>query len=446
MTTNPPTDSAVPVLAAAHPWIGELQRERPPLVVFSHLRWGGVFQRPQHLMSRLAADFDVYFVEEPVHDVAGPHLEASCPAPGVEVLVPHLRFASRGSADSHVVATRALLSEFLADRGVVEPLVWLCSPMALPLVDDLDPTAVIYDAMDEYAASRAAPARVRARDTALMELADIVLAGGPSLHEVRRARHPNVHCLPSGVDAEHFAPTRLAALAQSGSLEAAHARALHATLPRPRLGFSGVIDERLDLVLLDALAERRPDWQIVMVGPVARIDPSTLPCRPNLHWLGRQAHDELPHLQAQWDVCLLPFALDEATRHANPPEVLEYLAGDRPVVATTVNDVAELYGPAVHLGDGVDGFVAACAQALSERGDAREARRAAARDAVRASTWADTAAQVRALLEPFLPPLPEGGAFAAPTRERPVDVPPSLEAAIAALGAIPAEGARPAAS
>jgi glycosyltransferase involved in cell wall biosynthesis len=372
---------------------------RPPLIVFSHLRWGFVFQRPQHLMTRLAQHFDVYFVEEPVFADAEPALMSATHQNGVEVLTPRTKEFASGFHDSQLQAMKPLIAEFMVSRGIREPLVWLYTPMALPLVADLEPRAVVYDCMDDLASFKFAPPELVAREQALMALADVVLTGGPSLYEARQGRHPNLHCLPSAVDAAHFAPENL----DGDDVEAAVANELHRAMPHPRLGFFGVIDERLDLDLVAGIADRRPAWQIVMAGPVVKIDPATLPQRPNIHWIGMQRYEALPHLMSHWDACLLPFALNEATRFISPTKTLEYLAGGKPVVSTPIRDVVSLYGAAVRIGRDADEFAAAVQDILDEPASARAGRRARGQALVDGCTWDGTAAFIARMLLEYAP-------------------------------------------
>ena len=257
------------------------------LVVFSHLRWNGVYQRPQQLLTRLATRGPVIFVEEPVFAAGPARLEHETPAAGVEVLVPHTPIDVDGFHDDQLPALAPLLARRFAEAGVGDCVAWLNTPMALPLLSECRPRAIVYDCMDQLAAFEAAPRQMRQRETALLKVADLVLAAGPSLYEDKRALHPNVMCLPSAVDAAHYAP------GAAGARTAALARAQHLQghVARPRLGFFGVIDERIDLPLLARLADAQPAWQIVMVGPVVRIDPASLPRRPNIHWLGQQPYD-----------------------------------------------------------------------------------------------------------------------------------------------------------
>ena len=206
-----------------------------------------------------------------------------------------------------------------------------------------------------------------------------------------------MHCIPNGVDADHFSPAALPA----STIEAVSARSLHAAMPAPRLGWSGIVDERLDLDLVAGVADLRPDWHLVMAGPVVGIDPASLPRRPNLHWIGPQTYAILPHLQAHWDVCILPMKCEAAARHASPAQALAYLAGQKPVVATPVHDVVALYGHVVRLARDADGFAEACRAAMNERGPVRRQRRIDALIAVHSCSWDRAAERVRQLLLEF---------------------------------------------
>lgn len=332
------------------------------LIVFSHLRWNHVFQRPHHLMSRLAAHYRVLFVEEPVRGEGQPRFERRQEGPRLEVLCPHTAVDAPGFHDRQLAVLNPLLADYLREEGIDDYLVWFYTPLALPLITPLQPRAVFYDCMDELSAFKDAPRQLRQRETALLRMADVVLTGGPSLYEAKRHLHPSVHCLPSAVDAAHFSPAAL----DPDSTLAQHAERLMAGIRRPRLGYSGVIDERLDLALLDELAARRPEWEFVMVGPVAKIDPASLPRRDNIHWLGMQGYAELPYLFATWDLCLMPFALNEATRFISPTKTLEYLAAEKQVVSTAIADVIGLYGDVVRIGHSVDEFLAHCDTVLNQ--------------------------------------------------------------------------------
>jgi UDP-galactopyranose mutase len=263
--------------------------------------------------------------------------------------------------------------------------------MALPLARALAPRAVIYDSMDELSAFQGAPRELLDREAELLEWADLVFAGGPSLYRAKRDRNPSVHCFPSSVDAAHFRRSRDLRDADD-----------QARLPRPRLGFYGVIDERLDLALPDALAAAHPEWQIVMIGPVAKIKPQALPRRENIHYLGQRTYDQLPAYLGGWDVCLLPFARNEATRFISPTKTLEYMAAERPIVSTPIPDVAEPYSDIVYLGDTTEAFVAACERALAADAAERGERAAKMRAVLSRTSWNTTAHEMECLIEQVL--------------------------------------------
>ena len=358
----------------------------PTIIVFSHLRWDFVFQRPQQIMSRLAQHYRILFVEEPARRDGAGALLCSSPAPNVTVCRPHTPLASVGFHDDQIALLRPLLAD-LAPPGD-DPIVWFYTPMALPLLQPLHPRLVVYDCMDELSGFRNPPRQLLQRETALLKIADLVFTGGPSLYEAKRGRHGNVHCLPSSVDAAHF----------RRALDRADGHAAQAAIAHPRLGYYGVIDERFDAALLAALADAHPEWQLVMVGPVVKIDPASLPHRPNIHYLGQQSYEALPRFLAGWDVCLLPFALNAATRYTSPTKVLEYMAAELPIVSTPIADVAGPYGDVVAVAGGHADFIAACAAAL-----ARTPARAAAtarrmREIVAGTSWNATAERMHALI------------------------------------------------
>ncbi len=368
----------------------------PHLIVFSHLRWSFVYQRPQHLLTRLASHYQVCYVEEPVFEAGDAFLEVNAGGPGIDVLVPHTSIQAPGYHDDQLSAVAPLLHSHLRAKGINDYIVWFYTPMALPLLSEMQPRAVVYDCMDELAAFKDAPRQLRQRETALMKRADVVLAGGPALYEAKADLHPNVHCLPSAVDAAHFSPDRLAPDPGPHATDVAE---LHKLIDHPRLGFYGVIDERLDIPLLAQLAESHPDWQLVMVGPVVKIDPATLPQNSNIHWLGMQSYDRLPHLAASWDVCLLPFALNDSTRFISPTKTLEYMAAGKPVVSTAVRDVSLLYGDVVRIATDHATFIAACEGALAETPTDTHDRLQRMALTVARYSWDTTAATIRHLVD-----------------------------------------------
>ncbi len=341
---------------------------RPDLVCLSHLRWDFVYQRPQHLMSRCARDRRVYFVEEPLWEDGPARLDVSERPGGVRVVVPRLPHGL-SPAESEA-AQRGLLRGLLDEQGIADFILWVYTPMALPIAEELEPAAVVYDCMDELSLFRGAPAELLEREARLLERADLVFTGGQSLYEFKRERHPSVHPFPSSIEASHFGRARTPLPEPDDQ----------AAIARPRLGFFGVIDERMDLDLLAGVAAARPDWQIVLLGPVVKIDPATLPRLPNLHYLGMKQYDDLPAYLAGWDVALMPFARNESTRFISPTKTPEYLAGGRPVVSTPIRDVVRPYGDMglVEIAEGVgslgEPFVAAIERALALAGDGAPGR------------------------------------------------------------------------
>ena len=358
------------------------------IVVFSHLRWDFVFQRPQHLLTRLARHYRIVIVEEPMYDPEGPaRLERSSAPPNITVCRPRTPLDVPGFHDDQIALVAPLLADLLPPS--TRPIVWFYTPMALPLLKELDPRLVVYDCMDELASFKKAPRQLLQRESALLNLADLVFAGGPSLYEAKRHRHANVHCFPSSVDVDHFR--------QAQGLVASHPA--QEAIPHPRLGFYGVIDERVDLGLVETLADAHPDWNLVLVGPVVKISEEDLPRRPNIHYLGQRDYADLPAFLAGWDVCLMPFAINEATRFISPTKVLEYMAAELPIVSTPIADVVGPYGGVVAIADGADEFGAACAAALALDASARDAKAAAMREQVARTSWERTAQAMSALLD-----------------------------------------------
>jgi len=394
------------------------------LLVFSHLRWDFVYQRPQHLLSRLAKNYRILFFEEPMRGNKTPFLERLAPCPNVEVLRPHTTVDAVGFHDDQLPELKHLLAEYLSDFSIDNYLVWFYTPMALPLLADLKPQAVIYDCMDELSAFKNAPRQMMQREQALLKRAQLVLTGGPSLYEAKRRLHKSVRCFPSAVDAEHFSRRESSSNGSSVGVSSPHvtmpvvsalpasdrkrspyredAERLHAEIAHPRLGFFGVIDERFDAQLVAAVADAAPNWQLVMVGPIVKVDPASLPKRANIHWLGQQPYEVLPHLVAQWDVCLLPFARNESTRFISPTKTLEYMAAEKPIVSTPIHDVASLYGDSVSIAATAGEFISACAAGLAESTADRQSRIERMRGHVSRCTWDRTAREIHHEIEAVL--------------------------------------------
>jgi len=369
--------------------------EPATLLCFSHLRWNFVFQRPQHLMNRFAREMNVIYWEEPVDigpkDTAFLQVREAQDASNVRVVVPHLPEGMPD--DAREAALKRLLDAHIASiRG---PLIaWYYTPMMLPFSRHLDVDATVFDAMDELSKFKFAPVKLLELEQELIDRADVVFTGGSSLYEAKKDRHDNVHCFPSSVDRAHFCKARARMFDPADQED----------LPRPRLGFYGVIDERFDTDLLDKVAAMRPDWSFVMVGPVVKIAPEDLPKRHNIHYLGGKAYDQLPSYLAGWDVALMPFAMNESTQFISPTKTPEYLAGGRPVVSTPIKDVVRTYGEleGVKIASTPEEFVAACEDALELSRNRESGWLAEADLMLSAASWDTTQARMSGLIADVL--------------------------------------------
>jgi UDP-galactopyranose mutase len=326
------------------------------IVCLSHLRWQFVFQRPQHLLSRAARGGDVLYVEEP-DCIDGPaRMEVTRDDTGVSIAIP--RLPSDLSSAERTGLLKALLANAVRTHISGEYVLWLYTPMALQFASDLSPITVVYDCMDELSAFAGASPLLKEYETQLFRRADIVFTGGRTLFEAKRCHHPHVHLFPSSVDVSHFARAR----------QPLDDPPDQAAIPHPRLGFFGVIDERMDYALLAAVARMRPDWHLVLIGPTAKVDSANLPHAANIHYLGAKPYADLPHYIAGWDVALLPFARNDATRFISPTKTPEYLAAGKPVVSTSIRDVVDPYGRngLARIADTSDEFLAAVEAAMND--------------------------------------------------------------------------------
>lgn len=361
---------------------------QPDLVCWSHLRWDFVYQRPQHLLTRAAADRRVFFFEEPVFN-GSMHLEVRERDAGVKVITPHLPAGLHSDVARQAVLNE-MLHRFFSKNRISEYVFWYYTPMALEFTRQFSPVATVFDCMDELSAFQGAPQQLLEREKDLLSLADVVFTGGYSLYEAKRHRHPAVYAFPSSIDRAHFNQARTRQEDPADQKE----------IPHPRLGFFGVIDERFDVQLIDEAAAARPDWQFIMIGPVVKIDPSSLPQRANIHYLGGKDYRELPGYIAGWDVALLPFAQNESTRFISPTKTPEYLAAGKPVVSTPIQDVVRPYGEMelVQIASNTDEFVAAIERALSP--DATNDNWLRQVDSFLAQTsWDDTWERMSALID-----------------------------------------------
>ena len=364
-------------------------RSQADLIVFSHLAWNFVYQRPQHLLSRLAEHYRVIFIEEPGL-AEQPHWKYQAVNDNVVVAQARTPGLTHGYSEEQLEIIGPMLAELKRHQQIGQHMVWFYTPLALPLLTYLQPELVIYDCMDALDMFMHAPQLLKDREAGLLAQADLVFTGGPSLYGRLQNRHHSVHCFSSSVDASHYAAANAHLRAEPGDQKA---------IARPRLGYFGVIDERIDLPLLEGVAVQRPEWQIVMVGPVAKIDPSQLPRQANIHYLGQKQYAELPAYLDGWDVCLLPFALNNSTRFISPTKTLEYMAAEKPIVSTPIKDVAEPFSDIVYLADDVPAFIAACDRALHQSEDEAQRRRQKMLAVLASTSWTETVAKMHGLIQ-----------------------------------------------
>jgi glycosyltransferase involved in cell wall biosynthesis len=360
------------------------------LICFSHLRWNFVFQRPQHLMTRFAKQHRVFFIEEPVYDATEDYFELTKNGERLWVIVMHLQ--NDLAPDELLRRKQKLLHTLLEEVGLVRYVVWYYSPMALEIGRHLQPVLTVYDCMDELSAFKFAPMELKIKELELMTKADVVFTGGTTLFKAKKHQHNNIHPFPSSIDKEHFYKARNIGEEPIDQQIIAH----------PRLGYYGVIDERINLSLIEEMADIRPDWQFVFIGPVVKIDPASLPQRSNIHYLGMKTYDQLPGYLAGWDICLMPFALNESTKFISPTKTPEYLAGGKPVISTSIKDVIEPYGSLglVHIADTAAEFIHAASIELESENKGDWLKKAD--DFLKDISWDKTWSQMDMLMQKTL--------------------------------------------
>jgi UDP-galactopyranose mutase len=327
------------------------------LICFSHLRWGFVFQRPNHLLTRFSKHQRVFFIEEPIFTDGDEKMQIENYNDNLYVVTPQLKHGL--SVEEINKKQQKLITSLMLQMQVNRYFSWYYTPMALPFTQHLNPELVIYDCMDELSAFKFAPSDITQRETQLFQKADIVFTGGHSIYENKKNAHHNIYPFPSSIDKSHFGKARKL---KTDPADQAH-------IPHPRFGFFGVIDERFDIEMIDAVAKAKPEWQFVLLGPVVKIDPATLPAYNNVHYLGGKSYDELPSYIAGWDIAMIPFAMNESTRFISPTKTPEYLAAGKPVISTPIRDVVSPYGnnKLVHIVSNAEQFIAAAEEELAKK-------------------------------------------------------------------------------
>lgn len=327
------------------------------LLCFSHLRWGFVFQRPNHLLTRFSKHQRVFFIEEPVFHDGEERFHIENYNDNLYVVTPHLKHGMSGEEVQK--RQQKMISSLILQMQVKRYYSWYYTPMALPFTSHLNPELVVYDCMDELSAFKFAPPELMQYERDLFAKADIVFTGGHSIYENKKNAHHNIYSFPSSIDKSHFGKARKMKT-QPGDQK---------NIAGPRFGFFGVIDERFDIDMIAAVAKAKPDWQFVLLGPVVKIDPASLPNYDNIHYLGGKKYEELPSYIAGWDIAMIPFAMNESTRFISPTKTPEYLAAGKPVISTPIRDVVSPYGNngLVHIVFNADEFIMAAETELARK-------------------------------------------------------------------------------
>lgn len=324
------------------------------IICFSHLRWDFVFQRPQHLLTRWAKEMPVYYIEEPIFgNFEVNYLKARAYNENITIITPHIQEQS-GENEIQQYLEDAI-KKLIKWNNITDYLFWYITPMAMPFSKNLNPKLVVYDCMDELSHFKGAHPDMIKNEASLLKVADVVFTGGQYLYEYKKDKHTNIYPFPSSIDQKHFA----SGLQCNDPDDQAH-------IPHPRAGFFGVIDERLDIELLDELAQKMPEINFVMIGPVVKIDPATLPRHSNIYYLGQKNYNDLPAYLGNWDIALLPFAKNDSTRFISPTKTPEYLCCEKPVISTSIRDVVVPYGEMglVLIADTVNDFAHSIKKAL----------------------------------------------------------------------------------
>lgn len=349
------------------------------MIVFCHLRWQFVYQRPQHIISRMAETMKILYVEEPLHYNEN---ETS----GNLIVINEMLHVLQPNVPA-IEAIAAILPEFVKNKNI--GVGWFYSASFCPLLETLHFDTLVYDCMDELSLFKGAPEHLINQEKYLMAHADIIFTGGKSLYESKKQFHNNVHCFPSSVDESHFAQ----------ALNGISIPSDIGDIKMPIVGYYGVIDERIDLEMLQESARKMPEVSFVMIGPVAKIDESDLPKEENIHYLGMKSYNELPHYLKAFDIAMMPFALNDATKFISPTKTLEYMAAGKPIISTKIMDVVRDYSDCVSLVETDTDFCEAV-QSINDKTD-HTAMKTNYETILKNTSWDNTTAQMKSIIKLF---------------------------------------------
>ena len=349
------------------------------MIVFCHLRWQFVYQRPQHIISRFASSMKVLFIEEPIYENAGENSgNLMVISKTLHVLQPHVK-------DIESIAD--ILPNYVKNKTI--PVGWFYSASFSPLLEQLDFETVVYDCMDELSLFKGAPTHLIDQEKYLMSYADIIFTGGKSLYESKKQLHTNVYCFPSSVDESHFAK----------ALNGIEIATDIVNIPSPVVGYYGVIDERIDLQLLHETSKKLPNVSFVMIGPLAKIEETDLPKENNIYYLGMKSYTELPHYLKGFDIAMMPFAINDATKFISPTKTLEYMAAGKPIISTKIKDVVRDYSDCVKLIETADDFCNAITFLFDKRSASSVAMKYA--DILKNTSWDATATKMLSIIKEY---------------------------------------------
>lgn len=316
------------------------------MIVFCHLRWHFVYQRPQHIISRISKTMKTLFIEEPLYN------NESKESGNLIIINDMLHVLQPNVKDIESIA--AIIPEYVKNKDI--PVGWFYSAIFCPLSECIDFETIVYDCMEELSLLKGSAKNVINQEKYLISNADIIFTSGKSLYELKKQWHTNVHCFPSSVDEPHFAK------ALNGIKVADDV----ANLQSPIVGYYGVIDERIDFALLHETALKLPNVSFVMIGPLSKIEKNDLPQEDNIHYLGMKSYNELPHYLKAFDIAMIPFAVNDTTKYISPTKTLEYMSAGKPIISTKITDIVHDYGICLSMVESADEFYEAIKFALDK--------------------------------------------------------------------------------